>query len=114
MFIKALQKYFGSFFLAILLCKMIISVVPIIADHFDHRAISALILQLEIESDIESDTSKQSEIAKDLLAKGCWHEVTFFSFSQPMQNLASVRFITGDDDHVQTFYPKVPTPPPSV
>lgn len=107
---KLARKIFGPVFLFIFFSKMVISVAPIIADHLDNNCINAVIMQLEI----EHSPAKSSESAKELSSKGDWISlIQHYNFSRPLIYLSIKTSSAKDDAHVQTFYPPVPTPPPS-
>ncbi|MGB4775664.1 MAG: hypothetical protein WBP45_10850 [Daejeonella sp.] len=91
---------------------MIISAAPLILDQFDSNCVNAVIMQLEIEHNSGEESAEQ---IKKSLSKGEWFEPVFcFNVSRPFQHLASAKYIILDDKAVQTFYPIVPTPPPSI
>lgn len=105
------KKIFSFVFIFIFFCKMLISVMPLIAGSFDSKAVNAVIMQLEIEHDSEKDVSEK---IKEASLKGEWFS-SFgeFNFTAPSRFLYS-RYFLFDDKAVQPFYPTVPTPPPSV
>lgn len=107
---KLARKIFGSVFLFIFFLKMVISVAPIIADHLDSKVINAVIMQLEI----EHGPAKSSELDKENSSKGEWiNYIQHYNFSQPTSHLSIKLTLAKEDGHMQTFYPPVPTPPPS-
>jgi hypothetical protein len=109
---KITGRLFSFIFIAIFFIKMIISVAPVIADHFDSGCIRSVMLQLEIENHSADESSEQ---IKKLLSKEEWIETgSCFNISLPFKHLVSARYIILDDTHVQTFYPAVLTPPPSI
>ena len=101
-------KLFSVVFISIFFIKMIISVAPVLAGHFDNEYLRSVILQLEIEDN-------SSEKIKESLLKAEWIEANFcLNVSTPFTHLESAKYIILDDQHVQTFYPIVLTPPPSI
>ncbi len=106
------EKIVSFIFVSIFFIKVFISAAPLILLHFDSKCVNAVIMQLEIESDSSKETSKE---VKEGLVKGEWFDrMHHFNFSQPYTHLISPKHALRDMPHVQTFYPTVPTPPPSV
>lgn len=105
------RKLFSSIFLFVFFSKMIIAAAPLIADHFDCTAVNAVIMQLEI----EHSPVKGADTAKELSSKGDWISlIQHYNFVQPSVDLPGCVAAATELEHMQTFYPPVPTPPPSV
>lgn len=101
---------FSFVFLFIFFAKMVISIAPLIATHFDSKVVNAVIMQLEI----ETHSSTSTDHAKDSLTKGEWLSGIFkFNFEQPQTLIAIKRYLAMQDFHIEAFYPSVPTPPPN-
>jgi len=101
---------FSFVFLFIFFAKMVISIAPLIATHFDSKVVNAVIMQLEI----ETHSSGSTDQAKDSLTKGEWLSGIFkFNFEQPHRVIAINKYLAMQDFHIEAFYPSVPTPPPN-
>ncbi|WP_276358812.1 hypothetical protein [Daejeonella sp. H1SJ63] len=97
-------------FLFIFFAKMLISIAPLIATHFDSNVVNAVIMQLEIETNSTTSTDQ----AKDSLTKGEWLSGIFkFNFEQAQPLIAINKYLAMQDFHIEGFYPSVPTPPPN-
>ncbi|MXV14188.1 hypothetical protein [Hufsiella ginkgonis] len=107
---QVVQKAFSIFFIGIFFSKMLISAIPFFLAHYDNKVINAVIMQLEIEDNAE----KSSEKMKEPLLKEYCNDLLSFTFVSPLTFMASTPADIQDDEHVQTFYPTVPTPPPNV
>ncbi|MFA6945729.1 MAG: hypothetical protein WC220_07465 [Pedobacter sp.] len=104
------KKIFSFVFLFIFFAKMVISIVPVIANHIDSKIVNAVIMQLEI----ESHNSKGADQMKDSLTKGEWLSGFYkFNFCRPHSIIATNKYIAMLDYQIQAFYPTVPTPPPN-
>lgn len=89
---------------------MVISVAPVIANHLDSKIVNAVIMQLEI----ETNSSKGVDQAKDSLSKGEWLSGFYnFNFEQPHKLIAYKEYTAFQDYHIEAFYPTIPTPPPN-
>ena len=89
---------------------MAISIAPLVAIHMDSEVVSAVIMQLEI----ESHSSKGADQTKDCLEKGEWVSVfSKFNFSRPVASITLKQYSKSMDRPVQVFHPSVPTPPPN-
>jgi hypothetical protein len=104
----AINRFFSIVFLTIFFSKMVISIAPVIAAHFDVNSVKAAILQLEIENDSKPVDVKEISV-KEYLSVINYHVY----LDRPVQILPVVN---GNNDHAkhhQPFYPPVPTPPPN-
>lgn len=108
---KEFARYsFSLVFLFIFFVKMVISIEPLIADHFDNKLVNTVIMQLEI----ETNASKGLDQVKDTLVKAEWLNGFYkFSFSRPDSSVAINNYILMYSCQIQTFYPIIPTPPPN-
>lgn len=108
---KELARLLFSFiFLFIFSVKMLISIAPLIAVHLDSKIMNSVIMQLEI----ETNTSKGADQAKDSLNKGEFLSGTYkFSFDEPHQIMTPSKYITSQDLNLEVFYPRIPSPPPN-
>lgn len=71
---------------------------------------NSVIMQLEI----ETNTSKGADQAKDSLNKGELLSATFkFNFEEPHQIKGFTKYITLQDLNLEAFYPRIPSPPPN-
>lgn len=89
--------------------KMVISVAPLIVAQFDSKAVNAAIMQLEIEDDYAKSHEYKEVAAKEF----CTHPNYAFVVDRPIQMSAMLNVSYEHDNHVQAFYPAVPTPPPN-
>jgi hypothetical protein len=105
-----LRKFAAIFFLSVFFIKMLIGAVPLVVDTFDSKLINAVIMQLEEENHSE----KSSEKIKESFSKGYCNGHSEFSFSNPSLHTLAIGFAMEELIHIRTFYPSVPTPPPSV
>lgn len=104
------KKLFSYVFLFIFFAKMVISIAPLIASHFDSDVVNAVIMQLEI----ENHSSKGADQSKDSLNKGEWLSgLSKFKFNIPHIDIASNQYIFLRNYPIQAFFPSVPTPPPN-
>ncbi len=103
------RSLFCTLFLGIFMMKMLISATPLFLSWTDRSALNAVIMQLEIEDSAE----KSAEKVKTSVAKDYCSDILSFTFLSPMQHLEDVSLPVHDDEHVTTFYPAVPTPPPN-
>ena len=108
---KELARLIFSFvFIFIFFIKMVISLAPVIANHFDSKIVNAVIMQLEI----ETNSSKVADQTKDSLSKGEWLSGFYkFNFEQAPKLIANKKYIAMQDYHIESFYPTIPTPPPN-
>ena len=105
------KKLLGVIFLFVFFAKMTISVAPIVADHFDSNIINNVIMQLEI----EHSSTKGAEQEKENSCKGEWvSDIKLYNFSLPLYYLCVKNGLSINEGHIQSFYPPVPTPPPSL
>jgi hypothetical protein len=110
MFKEIAQKIFSNVFLFIFFAKMAISVAPVFFGNMDEKSVYSVIMQLEIDHQLP----KESE-SKELAAKGDWfHYFQQYNFSQSLVDVIKSKAFGFEADHVQSFYPPVPTPPPNV
>lgn len=101
---------FSFLFLFIFFTKMVISVAPLVASHLDSNFMNSVIMQVEI----EHQSTKGSEGAKDNLSKGEWLSgITKFNFTTPQICLSFRGYSSHDSLKVTAFHPSVPTPPPN-
>ena len=104
------KKLFSFVFLFIFFVKMVISIAPLIADHIDNRIVNAVIMQLEI----ETHSSKGVDQANESLNKGEWLSGIFkFNLASPQTTVALKKYSALRQFFIESFYPAVPTPPPS-
>ena len=104
------RKIFAKLFFAIFFAKMFISTAPIFIQQFDRDTLLQVVMQLEI----ESHSSKGADQTKETLTKGEWLSgFNKFTFSRPLINLELIRYAQLRDFPIQAFYPSVPTPPPN-
>ena len=108
---KELARLLFSFiFLFIFSVKMLISIAPLIAVHLDSKIMNSVIMQLEI----ETNTSKGVDQAKDSLNKGEFLSGIYkFNFDGPLQIMFPTKYITLQDLNLEVFYPRIPSPPPN-
>jgi len=107
---ESARLIFGLVFLFIFFVKMVISIAPLLADHMDSEIVNAVIMQLEI----ETNSSKGADQAKDSLTKGEWLSGFYkFNFEQPHKLIAYKEYIALQDYHIEAFYPTIPSPPPN-
>lgn len=100
---------FSSIFLFIFFAKIFIAVAPLIIEHFDRKSVNAVIMQLEIESETK-DKNERTKAVKELYS----FEKTVFIFTS-LFNLNEIFSLDSrSKNHIQSFYPSVPTPPPNV
>lgn len=104
------RTLFSIFFLGVFFVKMLISAAPLLVEHIDSKAVMAVIMQLEIENNSEKSSPEK---AKELSLKEFCTTLPDFTFSNPIKHLSGTPAHIQDDEHVQTFYPAVPTPPPN-
>ena len=89
---------------------MFISIAPVIATHLDSKIVNAVIMQLEI----ETNSTKGADQAKDSLTKGEWLSGFYkFNFEQSPKLIATTGYIAIQDYHIELFYPTIPSPPPN-
>ena len=89
---------------------MLISITPLITVHLDSKIMNSVIMQLEI----ETNTSKGADQAKDSLNKGEFLSGTYkFNFDEPLQIMFPTKYITLQDLNIEVFYPRIPSPPPN-
>ena len=101
------KKLFSCIFLFIFFVKILITLTPLITEHFDPKTMHAIIMQLEIEN------SKGEDTTKDSLKKEYVGEISLADFSRFHHHSNSIEFTDDEDNHLRTFYPSVPTPPPN-
>lgn len=108
---KSLARLIFSFvFLFIFFVKMFISIAPVIANHLDSKIVNAVIMQLEI----ETNSSKGADQAKDSLTKGEWLSGLYkFNFEQAPELIANKKYSAMQDYRIESFFPTIPTPPPN-
>ncbi len=91
--------------------KMLISVMPLIADHIDSKTINDVIMQLEL----ENHSAKPTDQLKESLNKGEWLGSHYkFSFCLPTKMISIQQYARIKSYHIQSFYPSVLTPPPNL
>jgi hypothetical protein len=101
---------FSVIFLFIFSVKMVISIAPLIAIHLDGKIMNSVIMQLEI----ETNSSKGSEQAKDSLNKGDFFSSTDkFNFEELHELMERASYVLLMDHHIELFYPRIPSPPPN-
>jgi hypothetical protein len=89
---------------------MVISIAPLIANHLDSKIVNAVIMQLEI----ETNSTKGADQAKDSLTKGEWLSGFYkFNFEQSPKLITSIGYLAFQDNHIELFYPTIPSPPPN-
>lgn len=101
------KKLFSWIFLFIFFMKMVIAAAPLISDSLEADCLNAVIMQVEI----EQESSKEEVKLKG--AKEYTHGYQSFIFSNA-SSLVNVKLSALHlENHQQTFYPSVPTPPPN-
>jgi hypothetical protein len=103
-----MPKVFSNIFLFIFFVKMMITLTPLIKNHFDREIMNAVIMQLEIENNAKGGSDTSKELFKDYL-----FSLTNSNFSRVLQCLIATPSVDNEDAHLRTFYPSVPTPPPN-
>jgi hypothetical protein len=95
-------------FLTIFLVKMVLSVAPVFVE-LDNKVVNDVIMQLEIEHDTSTETTK--DIAKEKYSE----EPVYHHYSyNPAQKLVAVWHQQNKYLYFQVHHPLVPTPPPNV
>lgn len=108
MYKEHIRKIASGLFLFIFFAKMVISVAPLLVLHFDEGSVRAVIMQIEIEN------NENTETVKEVVAKKLWCNSGYmYSFLLPVQYLSKINFPAYNYRHIQSFYPSVPTPPPN-
>lgn len=105
-----LRKTAAILFLSVFFIKMLIGAVPLMADSFDSKLINSVIMQLEEENHSEKSSGK----IKQNLSKDYCNGHSEFSFSNPMLYMLEGGYASEKQTHIRTYFPSVPTPPPSV
>ena len=106
--IQLKHKLFSWIFLMIFFAKMVISVAPLVADHFDSKIANAVIMQVELENNCESGKSAKENL------KTLYHYLSKpDTLLNPVKVLALNRYYIEDDNFNHLHYPTVPTPPPN-
>lgn len=109
MFKELAKRIFSTIFLFIFFAKMAISVAPLLFSQMDERTVYVVIMQLEIEHQSPKEAEK-----KELASKGdLFHHFQQHKLSQSLVNVLKSKAFGFEANHVQSFYPPVPTPPPS-
>lgn len=99
--------FFSMLFLSIFLCKMVISVAPLVIAHLDKKSVNDVIMQLEIEHPKSADAKDAGK--KDFL------NLNAIKIAPLSPVLVLMRYLklSDHDKHIPAFYPSVPTPPPN-
>jgi len=104
------RSLFSIIFLFIFSVKMVISIAPLITIHLDTKIMNSVIMQLEI----ETNSSKGSDQAKDSLNKGEWLSAYYkFNFEESHALTDKTSHIQLADMLIDIFYPRIPSPPPN-
>ena len=104
MFKEVAKRSFSNFFLFIFFAKMVISVAPLFFGNLDGKSLYSVIMQIEI----EHQTPKGSEAKLEEIQTFHQHNI-----SRPLLEDGSSTVFSYMNNHVQSFYPSVPTPPPN-
>lgn len=104
MFKEFAKRSFSNVFLVIFFAKMIISVLPLFFGNLDGKSVYSVIMQLEI----EHQTPKGSEAKLEEIQIFHHHNI-----SRPLLVDGNSSAFSYMNNHVQSFYPSVPTPPPN-
>ena len=95
-------------FLFVFFAKIVIALAPLIVDRFDRESINAVIMQLEIEKEAKEDNLEKEKFGKEL-----WDASSLgYLVACPVNCLNKFPLINGDENHRQSFYPVILTPPP--
>lgn len=99
-----------AMFLGVFVLKMAISLAPVFL-YLDNKTVSAVILQLELETKSEKDnTEKDSFKEKKVFDEYDLHSVAFITFVAE----SNVLYNQEHSLLIQLYHPVVPTPPPNV
>jgi hypothetical protein len=99
-----------AMFMTVFALKMAISLAPVFL-YLDSKAVSAVILQLELESKGEKDTpDKDTFKEKKVFDEYDFHSVDFITFVVETNVLHNQEHSL----YIQAYHPVVPTPPPNV
>ena len=103
------KQWFSFIFLSIFLVKMIISLAPLASIHLDSKIMSAVIMQLEIESNSGPVDQTKDSILKHEYLNGIFN----FNFEYAQYLISSRKYLAMQDFHIESFFPSIPTPPPN-
>ena len=99
-----------ALFLGVFLVKMAISLAPAFL-YLDNKTVSAVILQLELESKSDKDNPEKDMVKeKKVFDESYNHVLAYQSF------LIGVKVLYNSEHclYKQVYHPQVPTPPPNV